>query len=179
MNGIFREVSFQRTEKVLKFLSEDDLINSDAFTILAIGSWHGSRWQCKTAAKQYGFTLLRYHRFRPGLKYFWLYFLLCFTADKFFIRLNRPRSLHDVHRSLMEFSNISYYVIPKEEEKNFTADVMRSHSEKMRHCADCFLQEKSIPYLVYRVDTDAPFESGFGEEYSYSEQTPAHWLKYS
>lgn len=178
MNCFFREASFQRTERILKFLSEDKLINSEAFTVLAIGYWHGSRWLCKSLAKQHDFTILRYHCLRPGIRQFWVYFLFFLTGDNFFIRLNLPNSLNKVHQSLMKFSSISYYIIPKEKEKNFIAHIMNSHSEYMCKYADDFLKEKSIPYLIYRVDTDAPLESGFSEEYCYCEQTPKDWLNY-
>lgn len=178
MNCLFKEVSFQRTERILKFLSDDQLVNSEEFTILAIGYWHGSRWMCKSLAKQHNFTILRYHYFRPGIKKFWIYLLFFLTGDRFFIHLNRPNSLYEVHQGLMKFSDVSYYIIPKEKEENFISFIMNSHSEYMSKYADDFLQKYSIPYLIYRVDTDAPFESGFSEEYCYNEQTPKEWLKY-
>lgn len=178
MNCFFKEASFQRTERILKFLSEDKLINSGGFSVLAIGYWHGNRWRCKSLAKQHDFTILRYHYLRPGIKHFWIYLLFFLTGDNFFIRLNHLNSLSEVHQSLMKFSSVSYYIIPQKNEKDFIASVMNAHSEYMAKNADDFLQKNPMPYLIYRVDTDAPLASGFSEEYCYGGQTPDDWLKY-
>lgn len=119
------------------------------------------------------FKILDYKKEFVPWKMLWAYF---FFGDRFCLHCNNPDALPDLYEGLLvHFLSVSFYFIPKSRTDDFLFSITPGFNEID---ADNFLDSQRMEYLVYRIDSDAPVNSGFTEELCYGKHTPSQWLAY-